>query len=445
VESYVLSKYGIGNTPTLDAPTFTPGAGIYPPGQSISISQDQGATCWFTTNGTTPSASLSSQWFNTNPITPYSTLDLQAIGVMPFFNNSSVASGTFQLDPLSQPLPRNGLVLWLRGDNGITLGSGTKITNWADSSGSGNTASQSTSSKEPTIVTGAINGLSAVAFNGTSDFLNIPSGMSNFSSGASIFAVVDPTSVTAGARILDFGNGTTSDNIYLDLPSSTGASLYTYAGSSGTSVTSSSAITTGQYQLLEAIDNGSGTATIYTNGIYGAQNTSMNTMNNLTRADCFIGQASGTGSFFKGNIAELIVFNRGVTATEQATIEGYLSSKYQLLTANTVTAPTISVATSTLTAPTLIAIEAPAAATIYWTNTGSAPTTSSPVYSGPIPINYTQTIKAIAVISGVESSVASATYTLNSTQFPAPGSTSTPVQLNLQLPTVAIPQDSNQH
>jgi hypothetical protein len=54
-------------------------------------------------------------------------------------------------------------------------------------------------------------------------------------------------------------------------------------------------------------------------------------------------------------------------------------------------------------------------------------------------------IKAIAVINGVESSVASATYTLNSTQFPAPGSTSTPVQLNLQLPTVAIPQDSNQH
>ncbi|MCW5824875.1 MAG: hypothetical protein KIT34_18910 [Cyanobacteria bacterium TGS_CYA1] len=63
------------------------------------------------------------------------------------------------------------------------------------------------------------------------------------------------------------------------------------------------------------------------------------------------------------------------------------------------------------------------------------------MYSSPINIAYTQTLKAIAVANGATSSVTSATYTLNSTKWPAPNaSDTTPLNLNLQLPTTAIPQ-----
>jgi hypothetical protein len=455
IESYVLSKYGVGNTPTLDAPTFTPGAGVFLPQQKVVLSQDQNAVVFYTVDGTTPTTG--SLWFYSNvptfdqnlfqgtswEVQVPQTETIKAIAVAPFFNNSSVASALFQIDPTTTAIPRNGLLMWLRADNSVST-SGSNVTSWGDVSGSGNSATNG--SNQPTLVTGAINGLPAVNFSGTSQFLQVPAGMANFTSGASIFLVTKPAAVTAGARFLDFGNGATSDNIYLDEPTNTGASLFTYNTSTGASATSPSAITLGQYQLLEAVYNGSNTATIYTNGVQGVQGTSMQTLQNLTRTKNYIGQASQGGNDFNGQLAEVLVFNRAVTASEQAAIEGYLFNKYNLINSVTTPAPVMSVAGGSLSAPAQVAIEATTGSTIYFTQDGSTPTTSSPIYSAPINVTYTQTLKAMAVLSGVQSSVTSNTYTLNSTQWPAPSSTdTTPLKIQLQLPSVAIPQDANQH
>ena len=53
-------------------------------------------------------------------------------------------------------------------------------------------------------------------------------------------------------------------------------------------------------------------------------------------------------------------------------------------------------------------------ATIYYTTDGSTPTTGSSVYSGAITVSATETLQAIAVVTGyTESAVASAAYTIN--------------------------------
>lgn len=452
VESYIYSKYAIGTEPTLDAPTTSPGPGVFLPGpgadlpgQYITPAQDQGGAIFYTTDGTTPSVSSSLHYNGGNSIFLDQTRTMKFLAYEPFFNNSSVLSVLFQANNNTNAIPRSGLMLWLDANNSLTL-SGSDVTTWADISGSQNNATQSTSLDQPTLVTNAINGLPAVAFNGSSQFLQLPAGFANFTSGCSIFVVTNPTTVSTGARFIDFGNGSASNNVLLDEPSSSGAALYVYNGSSPTNVTSSSAITLNQFQLLEAVHNGTASATISTNGVFGAQNNSMNSINNTSRANNYIGQGSGGGNYFQGQIAEILVYNRAVTASEQASIEGYFLGKYQILPLVSIAAPTISVAAGTLSTPTQVAIEAPANAQIFVTTDGTTPTTSSPPYTGPINVSYSQTVKAIAVVDGVSSSVASAAYTLDSTLYPAPNSgDTTPLQINTQLPVNGIPQDSNQH
>src|SRR5207249_2583047 len=69
--------------------------------------------------------------------------------------------------------------------------------------------------------------------------------------------------------------------------------------------------------------------------------------------------------------------------------------------------------------------DATAGAAIYYTTDGSTPTTSSSPYSGPIAVNQTMTIRAIAAAPGfAPSAVATATYTILQ---PAPAPTFNPL------------------
>ena len=76
---------------------------------------------------------------------------------------------------------------------------------------------------------------------------------------------------------------------------------------------------------------------------------------------------------------------------------------------NTVAAPTFAGETQ-FTESTQVTMSAEAGATIHYTTDGTAPTTASSVYSGPLTLTETTTVKAIAVKDGVSSAVTSRTY-----------------------------------
>ncbi|HEY3704741.1 MAG TPA: chitobiase/beta-hexosaminidase C-terminal domain-containing protein [Terracidiphilus sp.] len=56
-----------------------------------------------------------------------------------------------------------------------------------------------------------------------------------------------------------------------------------------------------------------------------------------------------------------------------------------------------------------------ASAKIYYTVNGTTPTTSSTLYSGPISVSASETVKAIAVVGSTSSAVGSAAYTISTT------------------------------
>ena len=60
---------------------------------------------------------------------------------------------------------------------------------------------------------------------------------------------------------------------------------------------------------------------------------------------------------------------------------------------------------------TTVSMTVEAGATIHYTTDGSTPTAASTVYSGPVTLSETTTVKAVAVKDGVTSSVTSRTYT----------------------------------
>lgn len=69
--------------------------------------------------------------------------------------------------------PTANLNLWLKADVGLTLDTTgtTTVTAWADQSGASQNASQATKSKQPTVITSAINSLPVLSFDGTDDWL----------------------------------------------------------------------------------------------------------------------------------------------------------------------------------------------------------------------------------------------------------------------------------
>ena len=134
-------------------------------------------------------------------------------------------------------------------------------------------------------------------------------------------------------------------------------------------------------------------------------------------------QSSGTITASTGEVSGS---GTTVTWTGSATAAFTLSNNKQIRWTSIVVTYTKAGGTPTCAAPTFL----PAAgtyssaqnvtistttegATIYYTTNGTDPTTSSSVYSTPIAVSTTTTIKAMAVASGYEnSSVASATYNI---------------------------------
>jgi hypothetical protein len=157
-------------------------------------------------------------------------------------------------------------------------------------------------------------------FNGTSDFVSLPStGLSNFSNGFSAGIWVCPTSTAYNTNFFDFGNGSPSNNIELQRGNETDdIILYVYRGGSSKGLKAVKAITLNTWQYFSVTITPSGVATIYKNGVQIAQDSGSGYVpNNVDRYTNYVGGSHWSqDKLFQGQMADLGVWNRAISADE---------------------------------------------------------------------------------------------------------------------------------
>lgn len=382
----------------LPAPTFSVASGIYSTAQTVSINGTPGSAIYYTTNGTTPTASSTAY---SGPITVSTTETIEAIAVETGYINSPVASasytltsgGTVDIDYASGGFSSSRLSLVL---GSAVTGGLLQLTNGQTNEG---TAAWYAT---PVPITSFTSDFTFEQLNATAD------GMT--------FAIQNAgqSAVGQSGGGLGYQGIATSLAVKFDLFSNAGEgtdSTGIYTGGAAPTVPAIDLTPTGI--VLRSGD------VMHAHMTYDGTNLTMTLTDTVTNATATEVFPVNIPSLVGGNLA-YVGFTGGTGGSTST--QNVLSWTYEDSPGPVAAIPTFSpVAGNYNSAQSVTISDATAGATIYYTTNGSTPTPSSTLYTGPIAVNSTETLTAIAVPSnGSASSPASAAYTITP-PAPAPG------------------------
>ncbi|MFK7922891.1 MAG: hypothetical protein AB8H47_13080, partial [Bacteroidia bacterium] len=219
------------------------------------------------------------------------------------------------------------LSTWLQADSGLVFDNG-ELSLWTDQGLQGNDASSSISGKRPILSTDSLNGHPLVSFDGADDWLKINGLADELSANATIFSVFIPRQDTddgyylsshfGGSNRVKYGHRPNGELIYDDDSPSLSTDIWLDIP----------LMVSLRQETSSSLVNG------WVNGNVAANWTGFNT----TASDrVSIGQeydGSGndnqTSNHWKGELAELIVFDTLLWADGRNRIESYLAIKYGL-------------------------------------------------------------------------------------------------------------------
>ena len=165
-------------------------------------------------------------------------------------------------------------------------------------------------------------------FDGTTNYVSLGSnGLDDFTNGFSAGVWVYPTAATSNARIFDFGNGSSSNNILLWRSGTSNGLLFSvFQNSTENRYTVPNAIDLNTWQYFSVTVSSAGLTQVYKNGtlILNADNAYSNTNVNyvpkdVIRTNNYIGKSNWSDPLFAGQIGELSVWNKTLTPAEVRT------------------------------------------------------------------------------------------------------------------------------
>jgi Glycine rich protein len=232
----------------------------------------------------------------------------------------SLMNKNFGFDPRKIP----GCSLWLDGadplGNGVIPSSGSSLATWADKSGNNYSATQATGGLQPTVSS------SGILFNGSSQYMNVPSNaIPSGNSAWSYFFVVKPTllGVTGFVRvwlgISSSADGLTNyNNFFIEINNR-------WNNNTGGQLTSSAVLN--QSSLIEYIYTQGVNVSGFANGTQ--QNTASAGSLNVGNTYVFVGGNPNQSTwYFSGYISEILVYSTTLSSPQRQQVEGYLAQKW---------------------------------------------------------------------------------------------------------------------
>jgi hypothetical protein len=224
-----------------------------------------------------------------------------------------------------------GLQLWLKADAGTTVDANNGVNQWLDQSGKNNHALQIDPNFAPVLVPNAVNGQPAIRFDGVNDFLEVADSDSvSITNDITSFFVLRFTDFATFRAIwtkttVNLPNPT---DIYVQ-PSNRRLRLYRGNGvATGIQFSDATAPFIAGNYMLAGFTIGASVVNHYFDGL--ANGSSVMTVaptdgNGTLR----IGRRADTSTWMKGEIAEIVIYDRALPADERREVERYLAEKYR--------------------------------------------------------------------------------------------------------------------
>jgi hypothetical protein len=224
-------------------------------------------------------------------------------------------------------IPTAGLLLWLRGGEGLDVADGG-VLGWRDVSGSALHAEQGFGARRPALVADGLNAMPVLAFDGIDDELILPEGIAGLDQGVSIFVVVSPEP-KGWSTVLNFGYESGSlPNLWLGRYDTFDEVVYGLgSGCAGTCglISEGTAYPAG-FHLVSVIHDVSSAVLRVDRSVRSAPGVRVVMPAGAPRDHNQIGNNQDSdGVQFHGQLAEVIVY-RG--AADVDAVEGYLASKW---------------------------------------------------------------------------------------------------------------------
>jgi len=219
------------------------------------------------------------------------------------------------------------LALWLDAADSSTITTSTGVSVWADKSGNGRNATQSTGGKQPNY-SNQINGKNVVRFLGTDDTMQIAANAA-FNATSQTIIIAARQNTTGNHALFYKADANTANGVLMRYRTGTTFWLYQKDDNSAETIFSNSATTSNTNVFSVVLEPSAQVGWI--NGTAANTATASRTYDN--NSGPWLGSRRDVGEYLIGDIGEILFYSRALSTSERQSVERYLGRKWGITVA----------------------------------------------------------------------------------------------------------------